>query len=267
MFKKYLLLNIYANLFLMLFVIVSCGASYSVYADEKRPWDIEFSVGAIATSGNTQSTSVQAKIDAKQNLEKWQNEYIFNSLFKQDEVTQDDNTKVKEQTADKYLASIKSAYLMEAEKSYLFGYVSYANDKFGAYRSYTTVAVGYGNWLYLTPTFSWYAELGPGYFQGQQVITDPNSALPDTLIDQKGAIVRASTELKWKMTASAEFKQTISVESGSDNTRTLSETSVSTLISTSMQMKVGIAVANDTNVTMGKEKTDTTTYVNLIYKF
>ncbi len=255
MFKKYLLLAIFSII------------SSSVVADEKRPWDIEVGIGAISTSGNTQSTSVQAKVDAKQNLLHWQNEYIFNSLFKQDEVTQDDNTKVKEKTADKYLASIKSAYLMEAEKSYLFGFVSYADDKFGAYRTYTTVAVGYGNWIYSTPTLTWYAEIGPGYFQGQKVITNPDPLLPDTFVDQSGAIVRASTELKWEITKSAEFKQTLSIESGSDNTRILSETSIATSISDAMQMKVGVAVAKDTNVTEEKKNTDMTTFINLIYKF
>ncbi|MES2672953.1 MAG: DUF481 domain-containing protein [Pseudomonadota bacterium] len=255
MFKKYLLL--------VSFTIISSQG----FAEEKRPWEIEVAVGAIATSGNTQSTSVQAKIDAKQNLLHWQNEYIFNALFKQDEVTQDDNTKVKEKTADRYLASAKSAYLMEAEKSYLFGFISYADDQFGAYRTYATVAIGYGNWLYSTPTLTWYAEIGPGYFQGEKVITNPDPLLPDELVDQSGGIVRASTELKWQITNSAEFKQTLSIESGADNTRTLSETSISTSITDAMQMKTGIAIANDSDVAPGKKKTDTTTFINLIYKF
>lgn len=255
MCKKYLLLAVFAFI------------STNSFADEKRPWEIEIAIGAIATSGNTESASMQAKIDVKQNLLHWQNEYILNSLYKQDEVTQDDNTKVKEKTANKYLASAKSAYLMEAEKSYLFGFASYAGDKFGGYRTYATVAIGYGNWLYSTPTLTWYAEIGPGYFRGEKVITSPDPLVPDELIDQSGAIVRTSTELKWQITNSAEFKQTLSIESGSDNTRTLSETSISTSISDAMQMKTGIAVANDTNVAAGKKGTDTTTFVNLIYKF
>ncbi len=241
--------------------------STTAYADEKKPWSVDVALGAIATSGNTKSTSLQAKVGAKQTLEHWQNEYIFNSLFKQDDVTQPDGTKANEKTADKYLASMKSAYLLSAEKSYLFGFVSYANDKFGAYRTYKTIAMGYGNWLYSTPNLTWYGEVGPGYFEGEQVITDPNPLLPDTFVDQKGAIIRASTELSWKFTTTSEFKQTLSVESGSDNTRMLSETSLSTSISNAMQMKVGVSVASDTDVAAGKEKTDTTTFINLVYKF
>jgi putative salt-induced outer membrane protein len=254
-----------------LMCIALAAVSYSsvaadAVADVKGPWEIEVGVGAIATSGNTKSTSLQANLDAKQNLQHWQNQYIFNSLFKEDEVTQDDDTKVKEKTADKYLASIKSAYLLSTDKSYLFGFGSYANDKFGAYRTYKTVAIGYGDWLFSTPSFTWYAEIGPGYFQGDKVIASTNPALPDTIEEQSGAIARFATELKWNVTETAQFKQTLSVEAGDDNTRTLSETSLAVSISKAMQMKVGVAIANDTDVTEGKEKTDTTSFVNLIYK-
>ncbi|WP_331345504.1 DUF481 domain-containing protein [Cellvibrio sp. UBA7661] len=238
------------------------------YADEKkRPWDVEVDVGAIATSGNTETTSLQFKVDAKQNLEKWENQYVFNSLFKEDEVSQDDGTSSTEKTAEKYFGSAKFAYLLGVEKSYLFGFGSYTDDKFGAYRTYTTLALGYGDWLYSSPTFNWFVEAGPGYFEGEKVIESADENLPDTISNESGAILRAATALEWKITDNAEFKQTVSVESGADNTRTVSETSLATSINGSMKMKVGFTVANDTDVAPGKEKTDTTTFINLVYSF
>lgn len=237
-------------------------------ADEKKqPWDVEVDVGAIATSGNTDTTSVQFKVDAKQNLEKWENQYVFNSLFKEDEVEQDDGTSNTEKTAEKYFGSAKFAYLLGVEKSYLFGFGSYTDDKFGAYRTYKTVALGYGDWLYSSPTLNWFVEAGPGYFEGEKVIEGADETLPDTINNESGAILRAATALEWKITSNAEFKQTISVESGADNTRTVSETSLATSINGSMKMKVGFTVANDTDVAPGKEKTDTTTFINLVYSF
>lgn len=235
--------------------------------DEKRPWDVEVDIGAIATSGNTETTSLQFKIDAKQNLEKWENQYVFNSLFKEDEVEQDDETTSKEKTAEKYFGSAKFAYLIGVEKSYLFGFGSYADDKFGAYRTYTTVALGYGDWLYSSPKLNWFVEAGPGYFEGEKVVESDDIAIPDTITNETGAILRAATALEWQITSNAEFKQIISVESGADNTRTQSETSLATSINGSMKMKVGFAIANDSDVAPGKEKTDTTTFVNLVYSF
>lgn len=246
-------------------LIVAAGISSFAFAEEKKPWDVSVDLGAIRTSGNTDTTTVQAKVDAKQNLQQWENEYILNSLYKKDQVVQDDGTEETQTTAEKYLASVKSNYILQTEKSYLFGFASYANDKFGAYRTYSTVALGYGDWLYSTPTLTWFVEAGPGYFRGDQVIENPDPTLPDTLVEQSGAILRAASTLVWKVTETAEFKQVVSVESGSDNTRTLSETSLATTISERLQLKVGFTVANDTDVAPGKEKTDTTTFVNLVY--
>lgn len=235
--------------------------------DEKRPWDIEVGLGAIATSGNTEATSLQFKLDAKQNLEKWENQYVFNSLFKEDEVEQDDGTTSKEKTAEKYFGSAKFAYLLGVEKSYMFGFGSHTDDKFGAYRTYSTIALGYGDWLYSTPTLKWFVEAGPGYFEGEKVIGSDDDTIPDSISDESGAMLRGATALEWKFSNNAEFKQTLSVEAGADNTRTVSETSISASITDSMEMKVGFDIANDTDVAPGKEKTDTTTYVNLVYNF
>jgi putative salt-induced outer membrane protein len=249
-------------------VLALTALSTTAFADDKkRPWDVEVDIGAIATSGNTETTSLQFKVDAKQNLEKWENQYVFNSLFKEDEVEQDDETTSKEKTAEKYFGSAKFAYLLGVEKSYLFGFGSYTDDKFGAYRTYSTIALGYGDWLYSSSTFNWFVEAGPGYFEGEKVIGSDDDTIPDSITDESGAMLRAATALEWKITSNAEFKQIISVESGADNTRTQSETSLATSINGSMKMKVGFAIANDSDVAPGKEKTDTTTFVNLGYSF
>lgn len=247
--------------------------STTAFADEVRPWEVEVELGAIATSGNTETTSVHGKLDAKQNLTKFRNQYIFSSLFKEDEVLQDDNTKSKEKTADKYLVSAKSAYLLEDEtkindkSSYLFGFASYTHDKFGAYKTYETVALGYGDWIYSNDTINWFVEGGPGYFRGEKVVETDDVNEPYILETEKGALLRLATEFEWKFSQTAVFKQIVSVESGSDNTRILSETSVAASITNAMQMKLGFAVASDSKVDAGKEKTDTTTSATLVYKF
>lgn len=247
--------------------LMTLAATVVAQDEPKRPWDVEVDLGAIATSGNTETTSVQVKLDAKQNREKWENQYIFSSLFKEDEVAQDDGTAIKEKTAEKYFGSAKFAYLLGVEKSYVFGFGSHTRDYFGAYRTYSTIALGYGDWLYSSSTLNWFVEAGPGYFEGEKVIESEDPSLPDTLRNESGAMLRAATALEWKITATAEFKQMVSVESGSDNTRTQSETSLSTSITEAMKMKVGFTIANDTDVAPGKEKTDTTTFVNLVYNF
>ena len=248
--------------------ILVTALSATAVAEEKRPWEVEVELGAIAASGNTETTSVHGKIDAKQNLTRFNNEYIFSSLYKQDDVLQDDNTKIKETTADKYLISAKSSYhLSAANKSYLFGIASYTHDKFGAYKTYETVAVGYGDWLYSNEKINWFLEAGPGYFRGEKVLQTLNINDPYIYEIEQGALLRVATELEWKVTQTAVFKQTFSVESGSDNTRSISETSLAASITNAMQMKLSFAAASDSTVAQGKEKIDTTTSATIVYKF
>lgn len=252
--------------------IVIAALSSTAFAEEKKTWDVGVELGAIATSGNTQTTSLHTKLDIKHNLTKFKNEYIVSSLFKEDKITQDDNSKVKEKTADKYLLSAKSAYQLansdsDSDKSYLFGFASYTHDKFGAYKTYETVALGYGDWLYSNEKVNWFIEAGPGYFRGERVLGSGDLTDPYFYETQEGALVRVATQLEWKVTQTAVFKQVISVETGSDNTRSLSETSLAASITNAMQMKFSFAVANDSKVAPGKEKTDTTTSATLVYRF
>jgi putative salt-induced outer membrane protein len=252
---------------LVIFIAVLSAAAV---AEERPVWNVEVELGAIATSGNTQTTSLHSKLDAKQNLTKFTNEYIISSLFKEDEVAQDDKTKVKQKTADKYLLSVKSAYQLadsDSDKSYLFGFTSYTHDKFGAYNTYETAALGYGDWLYSNESVKWFLEAGPGYFRGEKVLESTDSSDSHIFNIEQGALLRVATELEWKVTQAAVFKQVISVESGSDNTRSLSESSLAASISNAMQMKFSFAIASDTKVAHGKEKTDTTTSATLVYKF
>lgn len=246
------------RLFLALSALGFCAGAV---AETEKPWEVATELGIIATSGNTETTTIQAKLDAKQNLERWHNHYILTALFKEDQITLDDGTKTTEQTADKYFGSVKSAYQLTRENTNLFVFGSHTDDKFGSYSKYSTLAIGYGTRLYENETMVLDTEIGPGYFRSEQVLED------DSIQKESGVLVRGAASFKWQLSETAEFVQTLSVESAEDNTRTVAESSVSTRINGSLQMKVGLNIANDSDVAPDKEKTDTTSYVNLVYSF
>lgn len=245
----------------MFLALAGLALSSGAFAETEEPWEATAEVGIIATSGNTETTTVQAKGEVKQRSTRWHNHYILSVLFKEDKITQDDGTTVTEKTAEKYFGSAKSAYQLQRENTNLFVFGSHADDQFGAYRKYSTLAIGYGARLYESATVKLDAEIGPGYFRGEQLFED------GTTHSESGFLLRAASALKWELTETAEFNQTVSVESAEDNTRTVAESSLSTRINGSLQMKIGFNVAHDSDVAPGKEKADTTTYVNLVYKF
>ncbi len=80
------------------------------FADEVRPWEASAELGVVSASGNTETTSMQAKLDIKQNLDKWTNSYVLTGLINKSEVENDDGTTSNEKTAEKYFGSVKSAY-------------------------------------------------------------------------------------------------------------------------------------------------------------
>jgi putative salt-induced outer membrane protein len=249
---------------LLIATAVSMLSSLAIAA-ETKPWEASAELGVVSSSGNTETTSMQAKLDIKQNFEKWTHSYILTGLINKGEVEQEDGTTTNEKTAEKYFGSIKSAYDFGREFDYLFLFASHAEDKFGSYRRYSTVSIGYGARLIERETVKFDAEIGPGYVRGEKVYEDP--VLPDYLVTEDGTMLRVAGVFAWQITPSAEFKQSVSIESAEDNTRTLSETSLSTKINEVMQMKATFALANDSDVAPDKKKTDTTTSITLVYKF
>ncbi|WP_027330228.1 DUF481 domain-containing protein [Marinimicrobium agarilyticum] len=242
--------------------LVALSAAPGVVAqdEQKGTWKASAEVGAISTSGNTESTTFNGKLDAAQDLERWKNQYTLNILYSEDEVAQPDGSVASETTAEKFSGSVKSAYKINRDNANLFVFASHTDDEFGAYQKYTTLALGYGNRLFETDTMQLDAEIGPGYYWAEEDTVDG-------VIEEDGALLRAAAQFDWQVSPTADFKQVLSTESGEENTRTVSDTSLALRINGSMQMKVGYTIQHDSDVGPEKENTDTTTYVNLVYKF
>jgi putative salt-induced outer membrane protein len=76
-----------------------------------------------------------------------------------------------------------------------------------------------------------------------------------------------AAQLRWRVSPSAAFRQTVSVERGTSNMHSVAETSLSTKINGTMQMKAAFSARNDTNVPDEKKNTDTQTSLTLVYSF
>lgn len=226
-------------------------------AKASKVWNTSAELGAITTTGNTAGTSITGKIDAKQELEQWSNQYILSAFFKEDEKKDSAGNKTRERAAERYLVSAKGAYKLTEEYDNLFVLGSHTDDKFGAYKTYSTFAAGYGTRLLNLENKALDVEIGPGYYRAKRA-TDET---------ENGLIARAAGSFKWTISESAAFTQTLSVEYGDDNTRTVAETALSARINGAMQMKAAFLVQNDSDVPVDKKSTDTQTSLTLVYSF
>lgn len=226
-------------------------------ADPDTGWNTSAELGAITTSGNTAGTSVTGKIDARQELEEWSNQYIATGYFKEDEKRNRDGETVIHKSAERFSLSAKAAYKLLDDGKKLFVLGSYVDDKFGAYTTFTTMAVGHAWGWDATDDRRVDLEVGPGYFSGTRATGE----------SENGFTVRGAAALRWKLSPSAVFSHTVSVERGTSNVHSSAEAALSTKINGTMQMKAAFVARNDTNVPEDKKNTDTQTSLTLVYAF
>src|SRR5690554_146605 len=101
--------------------------------DDTRAWKVSAELGAIATSGNTDTTTVQGKIEADHNTLNWSNRYTLGVLFKEDQIDREDGSRETIKTAERVAVSARSGYRLQREHSTLFVYGSHVDDEFAAY--------------------------------------------------------------------------------------------------------------------------------------
>jgi putative salt-induced outer membrane protein YdiY len=219
-------------------------------------WFTSAELGAITTSGNTTGTSVTGKIDARHETANWRHEFMLSGFFKEDEY-EDDGKVERSKSAERFAASAKASLklLGEGKRAFILG--SHVNDRFGAYTRYSSIAVGHGSRWLNTEDKTLDVEVGPGYFAGERATGE----------DESGVTVRGAAQFRWRVSPSAYFAQTVSVEKGTSNTHSVAETSLSTKINSTMQMKAGFSARNDSSVPTGKKNTDTQTSLTMVYSF
>ena len=239
----------------LLFAGILCAMG--VQAEEKKDFEMEGEFGLILTTGNTKTTSFKGKISAHQELQRWSNDYTVEGLYKQDEVKQDNGQQNSQTTAQKYFLSGQGNYKLENPDHRLFVFSSYEDDRFSSFDYQSTLAGGWNHKLWDTKTSKFEYSVGPGYSYAK-------TRAGDTV---NGMIVRGAASYQWNISETATFKQIVSTEVGSDNTKSKSETSLSAQLNGSLAMKISLTMDHNSDVAVGKKKLDTQTAVTLVYTF
>ncbi|MBH0057978.1 DUF481 domain-containing protein [Pseudoalteromonas sp. SWXJZ94C] len=256
----------------LLSILVAASVTTNAFAEDakQRTWEVTSELGAIITSGNTETTTLKGGIKVQHNLENWNNEYKIDGIYKEDEVEDDDGNKDKQRTNEKYSISAQGNYKLNDDYSHLFIYGSHVSDYFGAYRSESVISAGYGMRLLNEQNMWLNAEVGPGY----KYFEYPNDS---SEVDDNGnslageyegeVIALGKLDYNWQISDNARFTQLVAVEYGDTNTKTRSETALLAKINGSLQMKVAFNITNNSDVADDKESTDTETSFTLVYSF
>lgn len=233
-------------------LLISLFAANAALAEQAPTWEGDLELGYYQTEGNSNETSLLTKGSATRKSGLWTNVVKANAQ----------NSEVEGvRSEEQYFISDRLSYDL-SEFNYSFGYVSADKDRFSGYVYQATVAAGYGRRLLKNDRVVWDAEAGPGFRVSE---FDGGSADGDGKTEE--AILRLSTDLRAKVSETATFEQSLSVERGAKNTVSKSVTALKTKIIGGFGLKISYTMEYNETVPSSNVHMDRQTAVTLVYSF
>lgn len=246
------------------------------FAEEKKFYSKEHSykasaeLGFLYKTGNSKSGDIKTGFDFEHEYARWRSELKANLLYKKTEVEETDdqgNVTDEFETSDqKFTLDAKTNYTLEADgKNYMYGSFGYVDDRFSSFDYQATVSAGWGKKWYETETTSFFADIGPG-FKRDRIMADGDVESEN----DDSFIVQAQGLYTQQINEHVQFKQLVraiqALESGK-NSIYRAESSLTTKLIETLQVKISFIVDHNTEVSEGDKKTDTQTAVTLVYSF
>ena len=211
------------------------------------PWSGKAALGYLATSGNTESSSLNSGFMLAYATGRWAHSLEASAI----KASEDDAT-----SAEAYALGWKTEFNM-TERDFLFGRVNWRKDRFSAYEQQLSESVGYGRRLIDTGVHFLNVELGAGARQAD-------------LIDgttEEDFILRGGISYQWKFSETAAFIQDITAESGPGNVYTESVSAIKTKVMGDLGLVASYTIKNSSVVPPGSENSDTFAALSLEYAF
>lgn len=217
-------------------------------AEQPQGWAGSGELGFVATSGNTETQTLNAQIGLEYTSDPWVHSATLTAIG----ASEDEDT-----TAERYELAAKSKYLL-SEVSYTYGALRYEDDRFSGFDYQAILTAGYGRTLLDSETQHLDAEIGLGVRRSKPVgameaMTDP--------------VLRGAALYWWQISDTTRFENNFLVEAGSDNTYLEDTLALSVAINSDLALKLGYSIRHNTDVAPGIDNTDTITTVNLVYSF
>jgi len=233
-------------------LILSVNNVFAQDAEEEentRNWEGAGEFGFVNTTGNTESTALNMRLNFLLNREKWRHRFTATALMTSEDGINDN---------ERYTAEIQSDRNLN-EKSWLFGSFRWDADKFGSYDPQLSLTAGYGRQLMKSEKHELKGEVGAGYRKLEERLSGDSSS---------EAIMRFLLDDSWQVFKTTLWTNRLLVETGSSNTFTQFNTGLTVAMTDAFAVKLGFEARNNSRIPPGdSDKTDTITSVNLVYNF
>ncbi len=222
-------------------------ATATGYAQDEEGFTGRVAFGFLSTTGNAENETFNTTFDLDWTNAPWHHALTGAAV----RASTNDVT-----TAEAYSLDWQTDYDL-SERSYLFGVVAWNDDRFSGYDQQIREAVGYGRRFIDTERHALNGEVGAGARQAD--LRDGTT--------QDETILRLSSDYLWTISETAEFSQSIAIDSGSFNTYTESITKLTMDILGNFSIVVSYRIKTNSDVPVGTVNTDTFTAIALEYTF
>lgn len=233
----------------LIVILTAMTLSFSAMAQQEpaSPWTGTATLGYLATSGNTENSTLNTGVEVGFATGDWQ--HSANAFA----ITASEN---KASTAEAYELGWKTERNL-TDKDFLFGRLNWRKDRFSGYDTQFSQTVGYGRRLIDTDVHHLNVEAGVGARQSELI----------SGIKENETIFRGGAYYKWLFSETAHFRQDLTVEAGSKNTNLVSVSALTAKLMGNLAMVASYTIKNNSDVPAPTEKTDTYTALSLEYAF
>lgn len=221
--------------------------SGQVFAQDEKNYEASVALGYVGTSGNTDTDTFNTEVLFSLNTERWVHNMKFQGLGSQE------NSQAK---AERYFLEDKSDYSLDGDQ-YLFVKGSYTDDRFSGFEYQATVSGGYGRHLIMDDRFELQAYGGIGYRENDIINAGSEGE----------TIITLGETFNWNISDNAVLTQSLNTEIGDERTVSVLELGLETNIIGDITTKIAFQARNNSEVPVGRKKTDTLTSISLVYSF
>jgi putative salt-induced outer membrane protein len=237
----------YVRLALIAGLIAAPVTLYAQGTEEESGWSGKAALGYLATSGNTENSTLNTRFEVGFATGKWAHTVEAAAITaSEDEVT----------TAEAYDLGWKSERQL-SDKNFVFGRLQWRKDNFGAYDTQFSQTVGYGRRLIETDVHNLNLEVGAGARQSELQFGGKENE----------TILTAGGYYTWILSENAEFTQNLTSEIGGENTYLESYTALTARLVGNLALVASYTIKNNSDVPPLIEKTDTYSALSLEYVF
>ena len=216
-------------------------------AQDPQGFSGRIALGYLATSGNSESESLNTSFDLSWTYDPWEHSLAGRAINASTSgVT----------TAEAHGLEWQSRYAVN-DTDYVFGLAALDDDGFSAYDRQVRASLGYGRRFVDRPRHVLNGEAGLGARQAD---------LRD-LTPQDDTILRLALDYGWTLSETSEFSQSVVVDSGSENTYLEAESVLSAEIREDLALVLSYTIQRNSEVPPDSRNTDTFTAISLEYSF